>query len=260
MMNATQCCWDDRRHSRRHANVRKMRQRMRCVIILCCFVQSLCAVALSQQSPANAVSATSITFVQLRSIPELCWLSFYIFIVCFLLQTCRLISGSGDDLTTFKVRHLEVSLNVAALLGYIICSSISGATDHSDSWKWLSYFLGVLSVLVGLAVLVLSKWLISLLHMVPDVDTDKRETLIGKIRFIGVICAVFMVLRGAYGIVLATAVLGNTGPYPVAGSSVNAVVVDLSTGCPMAFTLMLSAILLYGTTMKRREEMQPLLH
>ena len=241
------CSINNTKTTRRAANVQKMRHRMRIGIIFITFIQTISAFILSQRFQFNTTKIS----VQLRGLPKLGWLSFYIFIGCFLLQTCRLVSGSGDDAGKMKVRHLQIIFNTTLVLGYTICSIAVGVIDPLNSWKWVSYYLGMWSVFGGIVVCYLGNVLIKHIDMVPDIETTKRNSIISGTKFVSMICSICMILGGLYEIVLATTVLGNTGPYPIDG---NDTVADISEAIHLGIPLLLATLLLFTTRKGKKKQ------
>ena len=230
----------------REAILNKSRQYLRYVMAFLCLLQTICGYLLAFKPSTESASPESI---QLRKLPELATVSLYMFIGCYLLQTCRLVSGTGDDSGRIKVRYMQMGGNALLYIGYFMCTFASAAADEKDTWRYLSVYLGSLSILGCVIVVGLGRWLISLIHMVADLPPLIRETMITRTMIITVACAAGLLLPGAYDVVLGSCVLGNTSPYPVVGnmSSISSTTVDVWDSMPMIFVLLVMCCLLTTT-------------
>lgn len=236
----------------REAILAKSRQYLRYLIMFLCLVSSICLLLLAMK-PIN--ESTSTISIQLHKLPELFSISMYIFIGCYFLQTSRLVSGTGDDSGRIKVRYLQSGCNCLLYVGYLICTIASTTANEKNTWKYLSIFLGVISIIGGFIIIGLGRWLTSLVNMVPDLPTLIRETMISRISIITSACAVGLFLPGLYDVLLGSSVLGNEVPYPISGniSSISSTTVDIWNSIPTLLLLVIIFCLLRITSSNKKK-------
>lgn len=235
-----QHCQQQPPQNKREAILAKTRHVVRLYIALVSLTQSIAGFILAQQR--TRIQDISTLSIQLRKLPELGSISLYFFVGCYLLQTSRLVSGTGDDSGRIKVRYIQMVGNVILYLGYIACSCYS--------WRILFLYVGSVSLLGGCAVVGLGRWLTSLVHMVPDLPPAKRGALIFRTKLISVAVALGLFLPGVYDILVFSSLFKNKGPYPVSGNmtSITVATADLLDAVPMLLLIVMMSSLLLITT------------
>ena len=250
---STQQCCSHRPRSNRAANLSRMRNLLRYICAFVCLVQGVAGLITSQ---CHLSSIPAVLMTNVRSIPQLASLSLCGSIGFYLLQCCRLVSGTGDDSGRLKVRYIQIGSNVTLYVVYLVCAIASAVVDPQSTWRWMSYLLGISSLIGAVALVLVGCWLLSLIKFVPDLESSKRDAIISRTKKLVMVTVFLLALRGFYNVILATSLLGNVGPYPVRGdvASINPVIVDLAEAGPMIITFLLMMALLYITSKKKKKK------
>ena len=182
----------------------------------------------------------------LQSAPDLLALTFYTFVAVYFIHVARLVVGNGgsgeiaaaaggatDDSATdaragrggrqqqplplTRTRVYAILANSMAYVGYGLLLAVALIFRRADAslWRWHACFLSAVSLGGGLSILFLGANLRRLLFDVPRMANAFRDAMIWRVTVCTAIAGIGLVTRAVYGLVLASSLLGNDGPYPI---------------------------------------------
>jgi hypothetical protein len=171
----------------------------------------------------------------LQSAPALLALTFYTFVGVYFVHVARLVAGSGgarEDAAgaggagggaggaaaaPTQTRVYAFFANGLAYGGYGLLLAVALAFHRADAslWRWHACFLAAVSLGGGLAFLFLGGQLRRLLLGVPGMSRARRAAMVSRTSACTAIASAALVSRAVYGMLLASSLLGNDGPYPI---------------------------------------------
>ena len=150
------------------------------------------------------------------SAPVLLVVTFYTFVGVYFVHVTRIISGAGDDAQMMSTRVHALFANGLAYGGYAVIFAVALSFHRGPSlWRWHACFLSALLLAGGFVLLFVGARLRQLLQGLPTLSSARKAAMVSRTTTCTAIAGTALLLRAAYGLLLASSLLGNDGPYPV---------------------------------------------